>query len=98
VKQSDYKKTFTGLLWERGRRGFRYGWVCHKFREIFGGWPRPLARYAPTEPDPQLREYLQIMAKRYAARMRRREAKDPRRRLAAGEPSFMTEEDWNVKL
>jgi len=98
VKQSDYRTTFTGLLWERARRGYRYGWVCYKFREIFGGWPRPRAKYPPALPEPILREYLSIMAKRYAGRMRRRELKEKQLRNEGLLPSFMTIEDWDVKL
>jgi hypothetical protein len=98
VKQSDYRTTFTGLLWERTRKGFRYGWVCHKFREIFGGWPRPLRRYEAAEPDAVLREYLGIMSKRYAAKKRRADARAQQLKADGLLPSFMTAEDWEVKL
>ena len=60
VKGSDYRTTFCGLLWEAARRHYRHGWTYHKFREIFGGWPRPLAKYPPAEPDAALREYFTI--------------------------------------
>jgi hypothetical protein len=98
VKASDPRTTYAGLLWEAARKGYRPGWTYNKFKEIFGKKPRPLSPVEPVPPDAQLREYLVIMSKRFAARMRRARDKDPIERFAEGEPSFMTAEDWQVKL
>ena len=98
VKGSDPRTTYAGLLWEAARKGYRHGWTLNKFKEIFGKWPRPKSKIEPIMPDTELREYLTITNNRFAAKMRRARAKDPLDRLTEGEPSFMTAEDWDVKL
>jgi hypothetical protein len=98
VKGSDPRTTYAGLLWEAARKGYRHGWTVNKFREIFGKWPRPRSVVAPLEPDTELREYLTITNNRYAARMRRREQRTQQLKAEGLLPSFMTAEDWEVKL
>jgi hypothetical protein len=98
VKGSNPRTTYAGLLWEAASKGYRPGWTYNKFLEIFGKKPRPLSEVKPVPPDPELREYLIITARRYAAKMRRARDKDPVARFAEGEPSFMTAADWDVKL
>lgn len=105
VKNGDPRETYAGLLWEAARKGYKHGWVCHKFREIFGKWPRPKSKVEPTPPDSHLREFLQIINGRYRAHKKREEAAREAREAAVVElkseglmPSFMTPEDWDVKL
>lgn len=35
-------KVYRGLLAEANQRGFAAGWAGHKYRELFGVWPRGL--------------------------------------------------------
>jgi hypothetical protein len=110
VKGSDYRKTYSGLLWTRIKKLYRPGWTAMKFREIFGKWPRPLTPVEPIPPDAELQEYLFIMNARYAARIRRQERQKERDERDEGQrlelqgeamaaqglmPSFMTAEDWD---
>src|SRR5215472_13930301 len=74
IKEADPRQTYAGLLWIKAKKGYSYGWVCHKFREIFGKWPRPLSKVEPVSPDVQLVEWLGIINGRYRAKKRREEA------------------------
>jgi|SRR5215472_15041816 len=102
VKDGDPRGTYAGLLWIAREKGYQWGWVPNKFREIFGKWPRPQSKVEPVEPSSVLREYLGIMNRRYAARRRREEAAREAivAELKANDmlPSFMTPEDWDVRL
>jgi hypothetical protein len=83
-------------------KGYTYGWVCHKFREIFGGWPRPTTDVEPAPPNSDLREWIGIINTRYRAKKKREEAAKEAvvAELKANDmlPSFMTPEDWEVRL
>ncbi len=113
LRQSKPRETYAGLLHVKADKGYSNGWVAHKFKEIFGGWPRPQAAVEPQEPSEDLREWLGIERRRYRARMKRIEAKTnmaatdlasgaPFRSQAAGESpahsDLMTPEDWDVAL
>lgn len=75
VKQADHREVYAGLLWWQDRKGYKFGWVANKFREIFGKWPAPSSPVSPVPPDTDLREYLGIMNTRYRARKKREERK-----------------------
>jgi hypothetical protein len=98
VKNGDPRETYAGLLWIAANKGYKHGWVCWKFRAIFGKWPRPQSKVEAVPPNNELREWIGIMATRYRAKKKRDEAKDPLQRFQNGEPSYMLPEDWDVKL
>jgi hypothetical protein len=98
VKGSDPRTTYAGLLWEAARKGYRHGWTLNKFKEIFGKWPRPKSKVEPIVPDTELREYLTITNNRYAAKKRRERERVQQLTDDGLLPSFMTAEDWEVKL
>jgi|SRR5215469_2513644 len=102
IKHADPREIFAGLLWVRRQKNYSWGWACHKFREIFGGWPRPKTKVEPTQPSTELIEYLGIINKRFVARKRREEAAKEARvaELKTNDmlPSFMQPEDWDVRL
>jgi hypothetical protein len=66
------RAVYAGLLWVREHRGHKAGWAAHKFRGIFGKWPRPQSRVEPAAPSNDLIEWLGIERKRYGAQRRRR--------------------------
>ncbi len=76
LRQSKPRETYAGLLHVKADKGYSIGWVAHKFKEIFGGWPRPQAAVEPQEPSEDLREWLGIERRRYRARMKRIEKRD----------------------
>jgi len=98
VQSSDPRQTYAGLLWMQRRKGYTYGWVCHKFREIFGKWPRPQSKVEPVEPNSELREWLGIINGRYRAKKKREEARVAELKANDMLPSFMMPEDWDVRL
>jgi len=75
LRERDFRETYAGLLWLAKNKGYKNGWVAHKFKEIFGKWPKPQSVVEPKQPDTLLVEYLGIMRKRWRARKKREEAK-----------------------
>jgi len=98
VKNGDPRETYAGLLWIAQHKGYKWGWVCHKFRAIFGKWPRPQSKVDPVEPKLELREWLGIINSRYRAQKKREEERVQALKEAGMLPSFMTPEDWDVRL
>ena len=98
VRASDPRETYAGLLWIQEHKGYRNGWVAQKFRAIFGKWPKPKSKVEPVPPNNDLREYLAIMNSRFRAKKKREEAKVGELKTKGLLPSFMTLEDWEVKL
>lgn len=76
IKTKPPRKVYSWLLWIAQNRGFKPGWVKHKFHEIFGKWPRPTTPVEPEAPDTLLVEWLGIERKRFAARKRRMERRE----------------------
>lgn len=76
IKACDPRAVYSWLLWVAHNRGFKPGWVKHKFREIFGKWPKPTTPVVPEAPDTLLVEWLGIERKRFAARRKRLESKE----------------------
>jgi hypothetical protein len=74
--QSDPRETYAGLLWTAQDKGYKNGWVAHKFREIFGKWPKPKSVVEPSQPEADLQEWLGITRKRYRAKKKREEIKN----------------------
>jgi superfamily II DNA or RNA helicase len=46
-----------GLVWIAAERGYKSGWVAHKFKEKFGTWP-PRHHGDPLPPDDALRRWV----------------------------------------
>lgn len=49
--------TFAGLLHIASERGYSHGWASHKYREIFGVWPKGLPSIC-REPTSDLRNWV----------------------------------------
>ena len=54
----DRKAVYGGLMHIADQRGYQSGWVAHKYREIYGVWPRGLGYTLPCEPPMELRGWL----------------------------------------
>jgi len=76
LKASDPKTTYAGLLSWAATRGFKDGWVAHKFRQIYGKWPRPRGTVVPDQASSDLATWLANERRNYGARLGRKEAKD----------------------
>ena len=63
VKQS----VFSQLLWIQRDRGYKNGWVSHKYRERFGVWPQGL-REEPEPPSYELTQWVRSRAIAWAKR------------------------------
>ncbi|MGO8974719.1 MAG: DEAD/DEAH box helicase [Steroidobacteraceae bacterium] len=50
------------------KRGYRSGWIAHKFREKFGTWP-PVSNIAPIEPSPEVLAWVRSRDIAYAKAM-----------------------------
>jgi hypothetical protein len=76
LKASDPKTTYAGLLAWANTKGFKDGWVAHKFKAIYGKWPKPRERVLPEEPSSDLATWLGNERRNYGARLARKDAKD----------------------
>ena len=58
----DKQSFYSQLLAIAAIKGYREGWVSHKYREYFGVWPRGLKDVAiePTDEVKNFLKYLQI--------------------------------------
>ncbi|HEY1260559.1 MAG TPA: DEAD/DEAH box helicase [Stellaceae bacterium] len=54
-----------GLIWIAQERGYKSGWVAHKFKEKFGIWP-PRHHAGPLPPDDALRAWVRSRAIAFA--------------------------------
>ena len=58
------------LAYTAAERGYKSGWVAHKYREKFGDWPQSRA-VVPIEPSPEVLSWVRsrniAFAKRRAA-------------------------------
>ena len=45
------------LTYIAAERGYRAGWVAHKYKEKFGGWPAVRA-IEPRRPSPEVRSWV----------------------------------------
>jgi superfamily II DNA or RNA helicase len=58
---------YSQLLHIARERGYADGWVAHKYRTMFGVWPRKML-YIPDEPTPELLSWITSQNIRYANR------------------------------
>ena len=69
AKRDEKQDFYSGLLYIAQQRGFKDGWVSHKYRERFGVWPAQLEPIA-KRPIKAVREFEQESRKRYLAERR----------------------------
>ena len=53
------------LTWVARKRGYKDGWVAHKYREKFGDWPRQRS-VSPMQPEPATLSWMRSRAIAYA--------------------------------
>lgn len=111
VQAMEKREVWAGLLWVSQQKNYKTGWARWKFREIFGGWPKPQSEIAPTPPPHELVEWLGRQVRAWKARKRReeraiRDSPDQEKRSSdhaspvAGlyGSNLMAESDWDVRL
>jgi hypothetical protein len=76
VAHSNPKEVYEGLVWEAKNRGYKDGWIAHKFKEIFGKWPKPTSAITPRPPCSELREWFCITRTRYRAKKGREKTRE----------------------
>ena len=54
------------FAWIADERGYKPGWVSHKFKEKFGTWPPYGARPEPIPPTPDVRSWVRSRQIAYA--------------------------------
>ena len=60
------KQAFYSQLWAiADSKGYKSGWVSHKYREYFGVWPRGVVDMA-SEPTPEVLNFLKHLQIRNA--------------------------------
>lgn len=60
------KQSFYSQLWAiANSKGYKAGWVAHKYRKYFGVWPRDL-RDTATEPTAEVKNFLKHLQIRHA--------------------------------
>ena len=65
LKASDRHQVYAGLLWIVRLKGRKRGFAAHKFKAIFGDWPRFGDRVQPVEPTSDLLTWLERERRRY---------------------------------
>ena len=50
-------------------RGYKPGWVAHKYKERFGTWPAYGAKPLPQAPSPEVRSWVRSRMIAYAKRV-----------------------------
>ena len=61
----DKQAFYSQLIAIAESKGYRDGWISHKYREYFGVWPRGLAEVA-AEPTAAVRNFLKHLQIRHA--------------------------------
>ena len=65
ASKMDKQAFYSQLLGIAASKGYREGWIAHKYREYFGVWPRGLQDLA-AEPTNEVRDFLKHLQIRYA--------------------------------
>ena len=99
------RRTLAGLKWLQDTRGYKQGYASAKFRSIFGYWPqREIEDVLPEVPTAGLLRKIAVGNSQWKKQKRAEEraAQDfvqaVDTRIATGQPSFMSPDDWAVKL
>ena len=72
AKMDEKQAFYSGLLMIAQQRGFKDGWVSHKYQEKFGVWPKGLERI-PRTPRKAVVEFERESRKRYLAEKKQHE-------------------------
>jgi hypothetical protein len=72
AKMDEKQAFYSGLLMIAQQRGFKDGWVSHKYQEKFGVWPKGLDRI-PRTPRKAVVEFERESRKRYLAEKKQHE-------------------------
>jgi superfamily II DNA or RNA helicase len=65
VTKMDKQAFYSQLLAIASTKGYREGWISHKYREYFGVWPKGMEDVA-TEPTEEVRNFLKHLQIRHA--------------------------------
>lgn len=71
------QQAYSELIAIRAEKGYSHGWVAHKYRAIFGVWPKGLHDSA-AEPSPELRQWVRGQQIRHAIAAQKAAEKDAR--------------------
>ena len=58
---------YSQLMWIAGDKGYKRGWVSHKYREKFGVWPKGMNEF-PSPPKQEVKNWITAMNIRNAKR------------------------------
>ena len=90
LQASEPQKTYAGLLWVCRDRDRKPGWASHKFKAIYGDWPKFKDRPEPEPPSSDLATWLERERRNYGARMKREDAKaEEQRKLTASQSAAL---------
>lgn len=65
ASKMDKQQFYSELIGYASTKGYREGWIAHKYREYFGVWPRGLDSVA-SEPSVDVKNFLKHMQIRHA--------------------------------
>lgn len=65
ASKSDKQSAYSQLIYIADERGYSDGWVSHKYRALFGVWPRGLGNH-PVPASPEMRSWVKSQAIRFA--------------------------------
>jgi DNA repair protein RadD len=66
TKSADKIAFYRELKWIAQQRGYKSGWVAHKFRGRFGDWPKGLDHWSPQQPTPTTLSWIKSQQIAYA--------------------------------
>ena len=90
--------TYAGLLSIARERGYKAGWVAHKYRAIYNEWP-PDNAPEPANPSPELMWWLRKQNIDYAkTRFPRENQPEKTATKYKADESLMRDDDWDVDL
>lgn len=98
------RRAYAGLKWLRDQKGYKNGYASAKFKGIFGYWPpQEIEDVPPSPPFAGLSRRIAVDNARWTKQKRAEERANPTvveplPMPADGLPSFMTADDWTVKL
>jgi len=69
------KRVFAGMLeWYREEKGFKNGWLAHKYLAKFGHWPRGNKNVEPIEPDLSFMNWIKYQNIKWAKSKKKTES------------------------
>jgi len=67
----DKKRWFAMFEYKRREKGFASGWSAHKYRELFGCWPKGIKNQAPLKPNLEFNNYMKYLAIKWSKSQKR---------------------------